>query len=118
MELHNHPIGSFDHLDRSERHRIPAALGPLSLHPAESGALLSGRLRSSRHNDEPEPASRDRPRRGRGRYGINAKAELEIELLHQKLDLLRETELSELITIIKRLESRIPDANTSSAAIR
>jgi uncharacterized membrane protein len=51
-------------------------------------------------------------------YGINAKAELEIELLHQKLDLLRETELSELITIIKRLESRIPDANTSNAAIR
>ena len=51
-------------------------------------------------------------------YGINAKAELEIELLHQKLDLLRETELSELITIIKRLESRIPDANTSNTAIR
>jgi len=49
-------------------------------------------------------------------YGINAKAELEIELLHQKLDLLRETELSELITIIKRLESRIPETKTSGAA--
>ena len=49
-------------------------------------------------------------------YGINAKAELEIELLHQKLDLLRETELSELITIIKRLELRIPETKTSGAA--
>jgi len=39
-------------------------------------------------------------------YKINAKAELEIELLHQKIDLLRQTEISELIEIIKRLESR------------
>jgi uncharacterized membrane protein len=43
-------------------------------------------------------------------YGINAKAELEIELLHQKLDLLRETEVSELIQIIRRLEARLPEA--------
>jgi uncharacterized membrane protein len=42
-------------------------------------------------------------------YGINAKAELEIELLHQKIDLLRETEVSELIQIIRRLEARLPD---------
>ena len=41
-------------------------------------------------------------------YQINAKAELEIELLHQKLDLLRETEVSELIQIIRRLEARLP----------
>jgi uncharacterized membrane protein len=41
-------------------------------------------------------------------YRINAKAELEIELLHQKLDLLRETEVSELIQIIRRLEARLP----------
>ena len=40
-------------------------------------------------------------------YGINAKAELEIELLHQKIDLLRETELTELIQIIRRLEARL-----------
>jgi len=43
-------------------------------------------------------------------YGINAKAELEIELLHQKPDLLRETEVSELIQVIRRLEARIPGA--------
>ena len=42
-------------------------------------------------------------------YGINAKAELEIELLHEKIDLLRETEMSELIQIIRRLETRIPE---------
>jgi uncharacterized membrane protein len=41
-------------------------------------------------------------------YGVNAKAELEIELLHQKVDLLREQEVSELIQIIRRLEARIP----------
>ena len=41
-------------------------------------------------------------------YQINAKAELEIELLHQKIDLLRETELSELIQIIRRFEARLP----------
>jgi len=41
-------------------------------------------------------------------YQINAKAELEIELLHQKLDLLRETEVSELINVIRRLEARLP----------
>ncbi len=41
-------------------------------------------------------------------YQINAKAELEIELVHQKLDLLRETEVSELINVIRRLEARLP----------
>ena len=39
-------------------------------------------------------------------YRVNAKAELEIELLHQKVDLLRETELSELIQVLRRLEAR------------
>ena len=49
-------------------------------------------------------------------YGINAKAELEIELLHQKLDLLRETEVSELIQIIRRLEERMPVTAAPAAA--
>jgi uncharacterized membrane protein len=46
-------------------------------------------------------------------YQINAKAELEIELLHQKLDLLRETEVSELINVIRRLEARLPPQETA-----
>lgn len=41
-------------------------------------------------------------------YDINTKAELEIELLHQKIDLMREAEMSELIKIIRRLEARLP----------
>ena len=41
-------------------------------------------------------------------YAINEKAELEIELLHQKIDLLRQTELSELVKIITKLEARLP----------
>jgi uncharacterized membrane protein len=49
-------------------------------------------------------------------YGINAKAELEIELLHQKIDLLRETEVSELIQIIRRLEARLPDDPAAAAS--
>jgi uncharacterized membrane protein len=49
-------------------------------------------------------------------YGVNAKAELEIELLHQKLDMLRETEVSELIQIIRRLEARLPPATAAAEA--
>jgi uncharacterized membrane protein len=43
-------------------------------------------------------------------YQINAKSELEIELLHQKIDLLRKTEVSELVQVIRRLEARLPPA--------
>jgi len=50
-------------------------------------------------------------------YRINAKAELEIELLHQKLDLLRETEVSELIQLIRRLEARLPPVEGDAAAL-
>lgn len=42
-------------------------------------------------------------------YDVNVKAELEIELLHQKLDLLREKEIAQLIQIIGRLEARLPN---------
>ena len=40
-------------------------------------------------------------------YDINIKAELEIELLHQKIDLLRETEIQELTRIIQTLVDKI-----------
>lgn len=40
-------------------------------------------------------------------YEVNTKAELEIELLHQKIDLLRETEIMELIQVIRSLEQRL-----------
>jgi uncharacterized membrane protein len=40
-------------------------------------------------------------------YDINTKAELEIELLHQKMDFLRETQVVELIQLIKRLEEKL-----------
>lgn len=49
-------------------------------------------------------------------YDINIKAELEIELLHQKIDLLRQTEIAELITIIKALEAKLPGGGASSPA--
>ena len=40
-------------------------------------------------------------------YDINCKAELEIELLHQKVDLLREKEIGQLIGIIQGLEGQL-----------
>ena len=43
----------------------------------------------------------------KGDYDINRKAELEIELLHQKIDMLREREFADLIALIGRLEARI-----------
>jgi uncharacterized membrane protein len=36
-------------------------------------------------------------------YAVNRKAELEIETLHQKIDLLRETEIAELCTAVAKL---------------
>jgi uncharacterized membrane protein len=44
-------------------------------------------------------------------YDVNLKAELEIELLHQKIDLLREREMVELVGIIKTLEERLVRQN-------
>ncbi len=50
-------------------------------------------------------------------YRINVKAELEIELLHTKLDALREQEILKLIDIIERLSSHLaPDLAASIAA--
>ncbi len=40
-------------------------------------------------------------------YDVNIKAELEIELLHQKIDQLRATEVQELINLIKKLEAEM-----------
>jgi uncharacterized membrane protein len=40
-------------------------------------------------------------------YDVNTKAELEIELLHQKVDLMREQELTMLLQMVKRLEDRL-----------
>ena len=46
-------------------------------------------------------------------YDINIKAELEIELLHQKLDLLRETEIAELLQVIKRFQDQLIQAQAA-----
>ena len=49
-------------------------------------------------------------------YQINLKAELEIELLHQKLDLLRETEVAQLIQTVRELQQELRDAAKPRAA--
>jgi len=43
-------------------------------------------------------------------YHVNVKAELEIELLHQKIDMLREQEIAKLTAIIERLIERLDQA--------
>jgi uncharacterized membrane protein len=49
-------------------------------------------------------------------YEINLKAELEIELLHQKLDLLRETEMANLIATLREFQQELRLAREKSAA--
>ncbi len=49
-------------------------------------------------------------------YEVNRKSELEIELLHQKIDLLRQTEIAELINIIRILETRLRTAGLDHAS--
>ena len=39
-------------------------------------------------------------------YEINIKAELEIELLHSKIDLMRQQEITELLQVIKELKAK------------
>lgn len=43
-------------------------------------------------------------------YEVNVKAELEIELLHQKIDMLREKEFQQLADIITKIEARLGQA--------
>jgi len=50
-------------------------------------------------------------------YDINIKSELEIELLHQKLDLLRETEVAQLITVIRGLEAQLTKTQDTLALL-
>lgn len=40
-------------------------------------------------------------------YDVNVRAELEIKLLHEKLDQLRESEISQLTELIQKLEARL-----------
>jgi uncharacterized membrane protein len=47
-------------------------------------------------------------------YQVNLKAELEIELLHQKIDALRETEVLHLIETIRELQSELREARAAS----
>ncbi len=49
-------------------------------------------------------------------YNINLKAELEIETLHQKVDLLRETEIARLIMLLEKLETRLDAMRGGSTA--
>ena len=49
-------------------------------------------------------------------YRINAKAELEIELLHEKVDLLREQELLRLTQMLEALQTRLAELLPSSTA--
>jgi uncharacterized membrane protein len=49
-------------------------------------------------------------------YDVNLKAELEIELLHHKIDLMREHEIARLIDCVTRLEAQLLQAPVPSSA--
>ncbi|MDT3377680.1 DUF1003 domain-containing protein [Labrys portucalensis] len=49
-------------------------------------------------------------------YDVNTKAELEIELLHEKIDFLRETQVAELMQLVKRLEEKLDAAGQAPPA--
>jgi uncharacterized membrane protein len=49
-------------------------------------------------------------------YQINVKAELEIELLHQKIDQMRETEVVRLIEIVRELQTELRAARGAGTA--
>jgi uncharacterized membrane protein len=51
-------------------------------------------------------------------YQVNIKAELEIELLHQKIDQLRETEVLRLTEAVKELSAQLREARGGTAAIK
>jgi len=50
-------------------------------------------------------------------YDINIKSELEIELLHQKIDMLRETEIAELVSVIRGLEKQLGETHGALIAL-
>jgi uncharacterized membrane protein len=50
-------------------------------------------------------------------YDINIKSELEIELLHQKIDMLRETEIAELVSVIRGLEKQLGETHGALVAL-
>jgi uncharacterized membrane protein len=50
-------------------------------------------------------------------YDINIKSELEIELLHQKIDMLREKEFADLIVIIRSLEAQLAQTQQALVAL-
>ena len=52
--------------------------------------------------------------RARQDYDVNIKAELEIELLHQKIDMLREQEIGRLTQIIEGLLERMDRADSQA----
>ncbi len=63
LDLHHRPDGDALSVDRGERvHR--EGVGSLSLHPAQSPAVLSGRLCRSDHHDGAEPAGGYRSQEG------------------------------------------------------
>ena len=65
VDLHHPPDGHSDPVDRAQSVQRWHGMGSLSIHPAQSGALLSGCVRGADHHDGAEPAGGHRPQEGR-----------------------------------------------------
>src|SRR4051812_19385099 len=106
VDLHHHPVCHSHGLDRAERHGLyvqqwdpyPFILLNLALSFQAAYAAPFIMMSQNRQQDiDRKSAEHD--------YQINIKAELEIELLHQKIDALRETELLQLTAAVKDLSA-------------
>jgi len=114
LAVHHHPVGDPGPVDHAERHRLRAAMGSLPLHPPEPGAVVPGRLCRALHHDEPEPPAGQDRKAAEEDHRVNIKAELEIELLHQKVDNLREKELLLLTQSLRELIEELRTTRTAA----
>lgn len=83
--------------------RRDEGLGPLPVHSSQSRAFVPGGLRRASHHDEPNRQQEIDRKAAENDYRINVKAELEIELLHEKIDQLREREVLKLTEAVRML---------------
>ena len=51
-------------------------------------------------------------------YDVNIKAELEIELLHEKIDKMREEEISRLLTVVEALSGKLAEIAVTKTQIQ
>ena len=97
MEFHHRPERDPVRLDSCQPDRRDEGVGPLPVHSSQSRAFVSGGLRRQNLQQDIDRKAAEND------YRINVKAELKIELLHEKIDQLREREVLKLTEAVRTL---------------